>query len=252
MPEEGKTRVDASIRTATTDEIRTRIERVQQELLTIENEMQRPQESLHRVREMLDITSIAELAGLTAELERRIKDAQETADRAAKDRTEAMRELHEESERLAKLWDVYKAQERDLAATKERVGRVEAELTRKGSSVVALEEQLAARDRAIQDRDLDHQKLRSRITELEANAEELKNLDKMRDTVADLRSKYDTEKERLAKLYTVYEELEADRDHLLAEIEARDRWFNLHREALEKLGVAASRYPGSSVKEPAR
>ena len=111
-----------------------------------------------------------------------------------------------DAERLAKLWDAYKLQEEELQEALRRLERLTREMEGKGIEVADRERALAEKDREIhrlQDvvADKDRQ-----IADLRQLEQDLAALDAYRDRIAQLEAAYAQEKERLAKLFLLYEE----------------------------------------------
>lgn len=108
--------------------------------------------------------------------------------------------------RLAKLWEAYRVQEGEL---QEALRRVEA-LVRDVDDTRLL---LAQRDRLLIERDHEIQRLRdvveakeARIRDLQAVEEDVKAIDAYKARIAELEGALAREKERLAKLFLLYEE----------------------------------------------
>lgn len=118
--------------------------------------------------------------------------------------------LAAESRRLEKLWDAYRAQEQELAAALAKAERLSADLAAREAAVAAAEGAARARDADVARLEEEKAALEARVRDLESLREDLKALDAYKARVADLESAYATERERLAKLFLVYEELEAE------------------------------------------
>lgn len=108
--------------------------------------------------------------------------------------------------RLAKLWEAYRVQEGEL---QEALRRVES-LVRDVDETRLL---LAQRDRLLIERDHEIQRLRdvvaakdARIRDLQAVEEDVKAVDAYKARIAELEGALAREKERLAKLFLLYEE----------------------------------------------
>lgn len=218
-----------------TDELRSRLESVSSELHHIESEVRKDAESLERVRQLLDVSYLNDLMAIIDELEVRITEASEAARAAETEKDEFRRRFEEEQERLEKLWDAYKGQEKELETLRTKVGRVESELRDKDSSVYDLEAAMDGKEQEIRRLEAETGELHQQIADLEADREELKEFSTYKDRITDLEAKYEEEKERLAKLYAVYEELEGERDDLRRAVEDRDRWFEQVQPAMETI-----------------
>lgn len=111
-----------------------------------------------------------------------------------------------DAQRLMKLWEAYRVQEEELQAAR---GKAES-LVRDLDEVRVL---LAQRDRLLIERDHEIQRLRdviddkdARIRDLQALEEDVKAVDAYKTRIAELERALAREKERLAKLFLLYEE----------------------------------------------
>lgn len=111
-----------------------------------------------------------------------------------------------DADRLLKLWEAYRVQEEELKAALQHVDRLVKELEGRGADVVA-------RERVAQDKDQEIQRLQhviaerdARIRRLEALEEDAKAIQAYKDRIAQVEAALAQEKERLAKLFLLYEE----------------------------------------------
>jgi chromosome segregation ATPase len=111
-----------------------------------------------------------------------------------------------DAQRLAKLWEAYRVQEEELQEARQRAESVVRDL----DDVRLL---LGQRDRLLIERDHEVQRLRDvvdekdqRIRDLQALEEDLKAVDAYKARIAELEATLAREKERLAKLFLLYEE----------------------------------------------
>ncbi|HVM45609.1 MAG TPA: hypothetical protein VM582_06710 [Candidatus Thermoplasmatota archaeon] len=121
-----------------------------------------------------------------------------TAEPAAASKTDA--------DRLARLWEAYKAQEEELRDAMARADRLARDLTDAGQAS-------AERERVIAEKDAEIRRLQetvahkdARIQELLHLEEDVKALQMYKDRIAELEAAYAQEKERLAKLFLLYEQ----------------------------------------------
>lgn len=122
--------------------------------------------------------------------------------------------LQAESRRLEKLWDAYKAQEDELARSRDEVARLHERLAGHDDAALARENQIQALIADVRRLETEKAALESSLRDLDALREDLKALDQWKERVATLEAAYAAERERLAKLYLVYEELEAEVEKL--------------------------------------
>lgn len=111
-----------------------------------------------------------------------------------------------DSDRLAKLWDAYKAQEEDLQEALARIERASTDLTDAGRAGSERERVIAEKDSEIRrlHETLAHKE--ARIRELEHVEEDVKAISMYKDRIQELEAAYAQEKERLAKLFLLYEQ----------------------------------------------
>jgi chromosome segregation ATPase len=110
-----------------------------------------------------------------------------------------------DADRLAKLWDAYRAQEEEYQAALAHVERLTREVEGRGATVAERERVLAEKDaeiarlhEVVAERD-------RRIERLRALEEDVKAIQAYKDRIAELEAAYAQEKERLAKLFLLYE-----------------------------------------------
>jgi chromosome segregation ATPase len=139
-------------------------------------------------------------------------------DSASEGITDYKEAFEKEKLRLAKLWEAYEVQQRDIEGINAKVLGLEKEVDEKERIVKSLKEVLEMRDKEIRELDIERSKLRHRNAELEPRIESLES---------DMRS----ELERFSKLFALAEDLEADLNKAKAEIVRRDVWFK------ENMGV---------------
>lgn len=186
------------------------------------------------------------LAALADQVRAEHEQVEKTRDRAH----EAEETLAEEQRRLEKLWSAYKDQEAEIEELEAERSEVRESLHAERERVRELEEDLEAletsRERARQEKaelqeELERRK--ERIAELEPFVE-------FEAEVEQLEAELEEERTRLAKLYAVFEETEAERDELQQRVEAWEAWADEHGDALQVLAEAAGEVPGSVDETP--
>jgi chromosome segregation ATPase len=137
--------------------------------------------------------------------------------------TQAKAELAREQGRLLKLWDAYRTQESEILEGRRRAGeteRLRADLEASEAQIRALEERLAAQS---------------------ALAAEVQRVRELEERAKAAEAERNADRERLAKLYAAYEDVESERDKLRKDLEQRAAWFAEHKEALDELVRAIRR-----------
>ncbi|GEM_PF-6987626 len=117
-----------------------------------------------------------------------------------------------DADRLAKLWDAYRAQEGELQEALARIERLTAEVEGRGGVVAQRERDLVAKDQEIRRlHDVIEEKDR-RIAELAQVESDVAAVQAYKDRIAELEAAYSREKERLAKLFLLYESARSGQD----------------------------------------
>lgn len=118
-----------------------------------------------------------------------------------------------DEERLAKLWDAYESQERELEQAQKKIEGLGAQLTDKDRIIETLRKVVDDRDKELRDSQV-------KLAELETVRS------KFEPKISELETLYAHEKERYSKLFAITEELEEELAISKKAIENRDRWFN--------------------------
>ena len=135
----------------------------------------------------------------------------------------------QERQRLAKLWDAYEKQEKEMAALKEKAGHFETDLLDRDRIIKSLKDVLETRDRRTRELEIELTSIRGDKSSWDPK---LKGLE------TDLR----LERERFAKLFALAEELEEEVKLAKRAIEARDEWYRGHIDVLGNIQRAMDDY----------
>lgn len=132
-------------------------------------------------------------------------------------------ELAREQERLRKLWDAFKSQEDELSRLKSTSTLSSTAATADAGTVNSLRREVELlsgdlRRAGEQQRRLEEENVGLR--------EQAKTTDEIARRAASIQSDLEQERERLAKLYVVYEEVEAERARLEQHIKEWDAWYH--------------------------
>ena len=111
-----------------------------------------------------------------------------------------------DADRLARLFEAYKAQEEDLREALARADRLVRDLTDAGQVTAERERIIAEKDAEIRRLQETIQHKDARIDELLRLEEDAKAIQMYKDRIAELEAAYAQEKERLAKLFLLYEQ----------------------------------------------
>lgn len=111
-----------------------------------------------------------------------------------------------DADRLAKLWEAYKVQEEELREALARADRLTTDLTDAGRAS-------GERERVIAEKDAEIRRLGeviahkdAQIASLRQLEDDAKSIQMYKDRIAELEAAYAAEKERLAKLFLLYEQ----------------------------------------------
>lgn len=145
--------------------------------------------------------------------------------------------LAKEEERLQKLWDAYRVQEDELKDLKERLPLMEEKLIERQRTIESLErdiallEPLTQKGKNASDLQRENERLKADLEVLKAQkggsgGVDPKELKKAQDDL-------EKERERLEKLYVLYQEQEADIEHLERTVQEWEDWGKKMRSAVK-------------------
>jgi len=133
--------------------------------------------------------------------------------------------LATETERLVKLFDAYEQQEKEIVGLKAEIEVLEKDVIKKEIEREGLEQLLNEKDNRIRDLELSGATAGTRVAHLEPELEKMEE-------------KFSREKERLARVFEIAEELDTDLRLAVAEMKARDDWYVSHMQIFEDLNRA--------------
>lgn len=128
-----------------------------------------------------------------------------------------------EQERLAKLWDAYQIQEKALKEATDSIRKIETDNELKDKEVQSLNEMLEKRDKQLRE-------MEREVTNLQKITADYKP------KLAGCESSLKKEKDKLAKLYDVAQEMEEELQLKTKALEQRDGWFLEHFSFFENVG----------------
>jgi hypothetical protein len=131
-------------------------------------------------------------------------------------------ELSQDQERLAKLWDAYEIQEKELELSMKKIATMENKLKEMNRVTDVLKKAMEDRDREIRELELKLVSMEEEKSKFEPKMNELTKL-------------YQEEKDRYSKLFTITEELEEELEKAKNESEIKDKWFERNVGMLENL-----------------
>ncbi len=204
------------------DQIKANLRHVSQEIARVRDRAREEANSLEKIKGMLDVGYLNDLVKSIEELEVRMETLQSEAVGAAGEVDSLKGELAREQDRLAKLWEAYKAQEDELNQARAGAERLAASerivegLRREVARLEPLSRYKSEYDATVRE----NQTLRIEVENL--NRDLVRGQDQLRQwegemvalregaasksRVTEIEGLLEEERERLAKLYKVYEE----------------------------------------------
>ena len=131
-------------------------------------------------------------------------------------------DISKDQERLAKLWDAYELQEKELELSLKKIATYEHKVEELNRVNDVLKKSLEDRDREIRELDI-------KVVALEEQNS------KFEPKINDLTQMYNEEKKRYTKLFTITEELEEELAKAKKENEIQEQWFKRNVGMLENL-----------------
>jgi len=240
------------------------------EIDNVKNSFAKNTEDLSRIKSMLDVGSLEDINNLIERFEGEITEAERRKEEAFQGAKKYSTELEKEKERLIKLWDAYKNQEEELSKAEREIKEFEEQTNNAEASKKQLEDdfnvridtltqklkeseekinqfdeyekrvaeftsirnQLDRENHALKD---DVNNKENTINSLQEQVGKLKDNEEYKDKFNDLSDQYEKEKERLTKLYKLYEETEGECNMLRGETKGWQNWFDSNKEIFNKL-----------------
>ena len=252
---------------------RESIQQVTSQLEQIRSSFYQGVEEIERIKKILNSEHIGKFSDIIAEYETQLTRMEKERNEAIENARKYSQELEKEKERLIKLWDAYKLQEDELNERDKRIAELERKVKEYEDKLRETEKDLSGRietltrkleekenllreyddfrrkyalyeekNRKLQE-EIDN--LRNTLNEKEKEITQLKQmvdeLSKYRE-FEDYKTKYEKlsmefnkERERLVKLYKLYEDLERENNKLREELNGWRQWYESNAELLDRL-----------------
>jgi len=255
------------------DSLKEKLQAVSNEIDTIKNSFSKSTEDLSRIQRMLSIGDLEDLGGLIENFESKIAEAEKQKREVAEGAKKNSEELEKEKERLVKLWDAYKNQEEELSTVEKKISDYENRIKTAEASKKQLENDLTARINTLTQKLEENQgklekfdefkqrydessdtknKLEKEITDLRTQnsskehlindlnnqiikLREKENYSEYKDKFESMNAEYEKEKERLTKLYQLYEETNSECIRLREENQNWQNWYNSNKDIFSRL-----------------
>jgi chromosome segregation ATPase len=255
------------------DSLKANLQQISNEIETVRSSFCKGTENLEKIQSMLDAGHLDDFTSMIELFEDRVSSMEREKEDAVEGARKYSEELGKEKERLIKLWDAYKLQEDELAAKDKKITdlqdrtqrfetvkkRLEEEFNQK---IESLSERLKAKETELGELDeyrtrfKDFDRTRNRLEEkIHSLQNELNGKEKENETLqnenkelrplkkqAEYKEKYEEtselyekERERLSKLYRIYEETDAKCKKLEEELDGWHSWFDSNEEIFSKL-----------------
>ena len=255
------------------DSLKEKLLAVSNEIDTIKNSFSKNTEDLSRIQRMLSLEDLEDIGGMIEKFENKIAEAEKQKREVAEGAKKYSEELEKEKERLVKLWDAYKNQEEELSAVEKKISDYEDKLRTAETSKKQLEEDLTARINMLTQKLDEYQDKSDKFDDYEKRCEEFDNIkNQLEREISDLRTEnsskehiindlnnqiiklrekenfseykdkfeavkteYEKEKERLTKLYKLYEETNSECEKLRYENQNWQNWYNSNKDIFSRL-----------------
>ena len=246
------------------DSLKERLMTVTSEIDAIKNSFAKSTEELARIQGLLNVGNVDQIGGVLEKYENKIAESERQKMEAAEGAKKYSEELEKEKERLIKLWDAYKNQEEELSNSEKKIAEFEEKAKTAEANVMQVEEDYNARIQTLEQRlqeneekatqvddfkikcdefdtirnqlETEVQTLREENTNkaneieyLHKQVEEAKGLEELaqyKDKYDEICGEYEKEKERLTKLYQLYEETDTECKRLKEENAKWTDWYN--------------------------
>jgi chromosome segregation ATPase len=243
------------------------------ELGSVKSSFSKGMEDLAKIQSMLSLEGLNKMDTMMRSFEDRLSESERRRDEAVEGARRYSMELEKEKERLIKLWDAYKNQEESLSAQEKRVAELEERLRDTEQMhmqferdatvrIQTLTQKLDERAQVVQQMDdlkqqvmrfdtiqtqmeTNMDRIRGELTTkdeviggLERQVEELRGFEQFAEfktKFEEVSTEYEKEKERLTKLFRLYEETESENRQLKEELHGWQSWFDSNEELFTKL-----------------
>ena len=272
-----------------------RLQQASTEIDSLKNSFSKGMEDLARIQSIISLDGVNKLTTMVQEFEDRLIDAERKREEASEGARKFSTELEKEKERLVKLWDAYKNQEEELSIQEKRASELEERLREVETSKNQIEQDVTARlntlSQKLEEKDQHIRQLQEfeqqatefqnaktqfdhkvnelthevnakeeMIRSLETQVDELRQFEHMAEFKTkfdDISVEYEKEKERLTKLFALYEETDGENKKLREEVKGWQNWFSSNEELFSKLFSSADHLrrnvaPQTPKKEPAK
>lgn len=268
------------------DSLKEKLIAVTNEIDAIKTSFTKNTEDLTRIQDMLSERHIDDIGGIVEKYENKIAEAEKQRVEAAESSKKYSEELEKEKERLIKLWDAYKNQEEELSNSEKRLNDYEEIVKKAEVEVKQIQDDYQARIKTLEQKVEEYEGTGTKIEEYKKKCEELDEIQnrlekenhtlkndmtkkdqeisqlskqinqfkemedykKYKEKYEEVNAEYEKEKERLTKLYQLYEETDAECKTLRDENKQWQKWYNSKMQVFDQLFSSAP--PTHTTKSP--
>ena len=265
-----------------------RLQEASTELGSVKSSFSKGMEDLAKIQSMLNLDGLNKMDSMIRSFEDRLSESERRREEAVEGARRYSVELEKEKERLVKLWDAYKNQEESLAAQEKRVAELNQRLQESEQFRMQFESDATARIQTLTQRLQDQEQnarqmddLKQQVmrfddirTQLETNIDQMrgdlivkddfirsleKQVEELRgfEQFAEFKTKFETvsgeyekEKERLTKLFRLFEETESENKVIKDELHDWRNWFATNEDLFTKLFTAVDQLKHHQISEP--
>jgi chromosome segregation ATPase len=255
------------------DSFMEQLQEASTELGSVKSSFSKGMDELAKIQSMLNLDGLNKMDSMIRSFEDRLSEAERRREEAVEGARRYSVELEKEKERLIKLWDAYKNQEESLSAQEKRVAELEERLRDTDqirmqferdatTRIQTLTQKLEEREQAVQQLDDMKQqvmrfdtirtqmetnidRMRGELTTkddvirgLERQVEEFRGFEQFAEfktKFEEVSTEFEKEKERLTKLFRLYEETESENKQLKDDLQNWQSWFDSNEELFTKL-----------------
>jgi chromosome segregation ATPase len=265
-----------------------RLNQASTEIDSIKSSFSKGMEDLAKIQGMLSQEGIDNISTMMQDFESRLSESERRKEEAAEGARRYSEELEKEKERLVKLWDAYKTQEEELANQEKKTTELEYKLREIGESrgkfeedantrISTLTQKLEEREQEVRELEELRQKVmefdsikglleeelnsfkadisakEETITLLNAKVDELKKFEEtagFKTKFEEMSVEFEKEKDRLTKLFRLYEETETENRRLNEEVSEWNNWFDSNEAVFTNLFSSMDRLKKNVQTEP--
>lgn len=250
-----------------------RLQEASTELGSVKSSFSKSMEDLSKIQSMLSLDGLDKMDSMIHSFEDRLSESERRREEAAEGARRYSIELDKEKERLVKLWDAYKNQEESLSIQEKRSAELEEKLLATErmhtqfeqdatARIQTLTEKVNEREEALQNMEemkqqvmrfdtirtnmeRDIESMRSDLMTkddviggLQRQVEELRGFEQFagfKTKFEETSTELDKEKERLTKLFRLYEETESQNKQLKEDLRGWENWFDSNETLFTRL-----------------